>query len=153
MTGSEIQISAALQRLQAEKRYFSIAVYRIDGEYAIRIASAGASCGHARRFICPLAISVGWHAPASSMRSTTYPKTIRTEVVSQRFDLKPSCLSSPRERQSASSMPNPTLTRSIGASYWISQSKSSRCSNVPSTAWQCLYKCRVTLQHGPFAAR
>ena len=45
MTGSQIQISAALQRLQAEKRYFSIAVYRIDGEYAVRIASAGASCG------------------------------------------------------------------------------------------------------------
>src|ERR1700745_4164159 len=45
MTGSQIQISAALQHLQAEKRYFSIAVYRIDGEYAIRIASAGAGCG------------------------------------------------------------------------------------------------------------
>jgi hypothetical protein len=49
MTGSQIQISAALQRLQAEKRYFSIAVYRIDGEYAIRIASAGASCGQCEK--------------------------------------------------------------------------------------------------------
>jgi hypothetical protein len=32
LTGSRIQISAALQRLQAEKKYFSIAVYRIDRE-------------------------------------------------------------------------------------------------------------------------
>jgi hypothetical protein len=105
MTGSLIQISAALQRLQAEKRYFSIAVYRIDGEYAIRITSAGASCGQCEKVHLPLAISVGLHAPASSMRSTTYPKTIRTEIVSHRFDLKSSCLSSPREGQSASSIP------------------------------------------------
>ena len=49
MTGSQIQISSALEHLQAEKRYFSIAVYRIDGEYAIRIASAGASCGQCEK--------------------------------------------------------------------------------------------------------
>jgi putative methionine-R-sulfoxide reductase with GAF domain len=45
MTASQIQIRAALQRLQAENKYFSIAIYRIDGEHAIRIASAGATCG------------------------------------------------------------------------------------------------------------
>ena len=49
MTGAQIQISATLQRFQAEKRYFSIAVYRIDGEYAVRIASAGASCGQCEK--------------------------------------------------------------------------------------------------------
>src|ERR1700758_295894 len=68
--------------------------------FALRRQARGA--GSARRFICPLAISVGLHAPASSMRSTTYPKTIRTQVVSHRFDLKSSCLSSPWEIQSAS---------------------------------------------------
>lgn len=45
MTGSQPDLEAALQRLQVERRYFSIAVYRIEGEYAVRIASAGATCG------------------------------------------------------------------------------------------------------------
>ena len=45
MSGSQTGIKAALQRLQAEKKYFSIAVYRIEGEYAIRIASEGETCG------------------------------------------------------------------------------------------------------------
>ena len=45
MTGSQPDIDAALQRLQAQRKYFSIAVYRIEGEYAVRIASAGATCG------------------------------------------------------------------------------------------------------------
>jgi len=49
MNGSQIQICAALQRLQDEKKYFSIAVYRIEGEYAVRIASAGATCGQCDR--------------------------------------------------------------------------------------------------------
>jgi putative methionine-R-sulfoxide reductase with GAF domain len=45
MIGPENQICVALEKLQDEKKYFSIAVYRIDGEYAVRIASAGATCG------------------------------------------------------------------------------------------------------------
>lgn len=45
MIGPENQIRAALEQLQDEKKYFSIAVYRIDGEYAVRVASAGATCG------------------------------------------------------------------------------------------------------------
>ena len=45
MSGPENQIRAALEQLQDEKTYFSIAVYRIDGEYAVRMASAGATCG------------------------------------------------------------------------------------------------------------
>jgi putative methionine-R-sulfoxide reductase with GAF domain len=49
MNGSRIQIRTALQRLQDEKKYFSIAVYRIEGEYAVRIASAGATCGQCDR--------------------------------------------------------------------------------------------------------
>jgi putative methionine-R-sulfoxide reductase with GAF domain len=43
------EIRAALQRLQGEKKYFSIAVYRIEGEYGVRIASAGATCGQCDR--------------------------------------------------------------------------------------------------------
>ena len=34
-----------MQRLQDEKKYVSVAVYRIEGDYAVRIASAGATCG------------------------------------------------------------------------------------------------------------
>ena len=49
MAGSQVQISAALQRLQTENGYCSIAVCRIDGEYAVRIASAGASCGQCEK--------------------------------------------------------------------------------------------------------
>ena len=49
MNGSQIQIRAALQHFQDEKKYFSVAVYRIEGEYAIRIASAGATCGQCER--------------------------------------------------------------------------------------------------------
>jgi putative methionine-R-sulfoxide reductase with GAF domain len=49
MNGSQIQIRAAVQHFQDEKKYFSIAVYRIEGEYAIRIASAGATCGQCER--------------------------------------------------------------------------------------------------------
>jgi putative methionine-R-sulfoxide reductase with GAF domain len=45
MTGPRNEIRAALHRLQAEKEYLSIAVYRVEGEYAVRIASAGATCG------------------------------------------------------------------------------------------------------------
>ena len=45
MIGTENQIRAALEQLLDEKKYFSIAVYRIDGEYAVRMASAGATCG------------------------------------------------------------------------------------------------------------
>lgn len=44
MTASETEIRAALERLQEVKNYFSIAVYRIEGEYAIRVASLGATC-------------------------------------------------------------------------------------------------------------
>ncbi|HEV2197022.1 MAG TPA: GAF domain-containing protein [Candidatus Acidoferrum sp.] len=43
------KIRGALQRLQDQKKYFSIAVYRIEGEYAIRVASAGATCGQCDR--------------------------------------------------------------------------------------------------------
>ena len=43
--GPENQIHTALEQLQDEQKYFSIAVYRIDGEYAVRMASAGATCG------------------------------------------------------------------------------------------------------------
>ena len=45
MTSSQGEIVAAVQSLQLEKKYLSIAVYRIEGEHAIRIASAGATCG------------------------------------------------------------------------------------------------------------
>jgi len=44
MNDSQTQIRSAVQRLQDEKKYFSIAFYRIEGEYAIRVASAGATC-------------------------------------------------------------------------------------------------------------
>jgi putative methionine-R-sulfoxide reductase with GAF domain len=49
MTSARTEIDAAVQRLQVEKNYFSIAVYRIEGEYAIRIASAGASCAQCNK--------------------------------------------------------------------------------------------------------
>jgi hypothetical protein len=39
------RIGAALQRLQDENKYVSVVVYRIEGDYAVRIASAGATCG------------------------------------------------------------------------------------------------------------
>ena len=45
MIGPESKVCAALEQLQHEEEYFSIAVYRIDREYAVRIASAGATCG------------------------------------------------------------------------------------------------------------
>jgi putative methionine-R-sulfoxide reductase with GAF domain len=45
MSRAQLGISAALQRLQDEKKYVSVAVYRIEGDYAVRIASAGATCG------------------------------------------------------------------------------------------------------------
>jgi putative methionine-R-sulfoxide reductase with GAF domain len=49
MGASETQIRVALQRLHAEKEYLSIAVYRIEGDYAVRVASAGATCGQCDR--------------------------------------------------------------------------------------------------------
>jgi putative methionine-R-sulfoxide reductase with GAF domain len=49
MDSSETQIRAALQRLLAKKEYLSIAVYRIEGDYAVRVASAGATCGQCDR--------------------------------------------------------------------------------------------------------
>jgi putative methionine-R-sulfoxide reductase with GAF domain len=49
MDTSETQIRVALQRLRAEKEYLSIAVYRIEGDYAVRVASAGATCGQCDR--------------------------------------------------------------------------------------------------------
>jgi putative methionine-R-sulfoxide reductase with GAF domain len=49
MNSTQIQIRAAVQHFQDEKKYFSIAVYRIEGEYAIRIASAGATCGQCEK--------------------------------------------------------------------------------------------------------
>jgi len=45
MITSDLDIRAALERLQAEKNYFAIAVYRIEGEYALRVAAAGSTCG------------------------------------------------------------------------------------------------------------
>jgi putative methionine-R-sulfoxide reductase with GAF domain len=45
MSSSQDQIRAALEQLQNERRYFSIAVYRIADNYAVRVASAGATCG------------------------------------------------------------------------------------------------------------
>ena len=45
MSSSQDQIRAALEELQNERKYFSIAVYRIEGDYAVRVASAGATCG------------------------------------------------------------------------------------------------------------
>ena len=45
MGSSQDQIRAALEQLQNERRYFSIAVYRITDNYAVRVASAGATCG------------------------------------------------------------------------------------------------------------
>jgi putative methionine-R-sulfoxide reductase with GAF domain len=45
MSGSQDQIRAALDELQDERKYFSIAVYRIEGDSAVRVASAGATCG------------------------------------------------------------------------------------------------------------
>ena len=45
MSRSQDQIRAALDELQKERKYFSIGVYRIEGDYAVRVASAGATCG------------------------------------------------------------------------------------------------------------
>ena len=44
MSNSEGRIRAALEQIQNEKRYFSIAVYRIADNYAVRVASAGTTC-------------------------------------------------------------------------------------------------------------
>ena len=44
-TNDHQRIGAALQRLQDENKYVSVVVYRIEGDYAVRIASAGATCG------------------------------------------------------------------------------------------------------------
>ena len=49
MSGSQDQIRAALDELQGERKYFSIAVYRIEGDYAVRVASAGATCGQCNK--------------------------------------------------------------------------------------------------------
>jgi GAF domain-containing protein len=43
------RIRESLRRLQAEKRYFSMAVYAIDGDHAVRVAEAGALCGQCNR--------------------------------------------------------------------------------------------------------
>ena len=54
MIGPENQICVALEKLQDEKKYFSIAVYRIEGENAVRMASAGATCEGKVEGSCPV---------------------------------------------------------------------------------------------------
>ena len=44
MSNSQDQIRGALEEFQNEKKYFSVAVYRIAGDYAVRVASAGSFC-------------------------------------------------------------------------------------------------------------
>ena len=44
-----IRVRDAVRALQAEKHYFSIAVYLVEGEFAVRIAAEGARCGQCDR--------------------------------------------------------------------------------------------------------
>ena len=44
-----IRVRDALRALQSERHYFSIAVYVVEGEFAIRIAAEGARCGQCDR--------------------------------------------------------------------------------------------------------
>jgi putative methionine-R-sulfoxide reductase with GAF domain len=43
------RIQDVLRRLQAEKGYFSIAVYAVEGDHAVRVAEAGAICSQCSR--------------------------------------------------------------------------------------------------------
>ena len=43
------EVREALRTFQADSALFAIAVYAIDGDYAIRIAAEGAKCGNCER--------------------------------------------------------------------------------------------------------
>jgi len=58
-----------LNRLQTDKRYFSIAVYAIEGDNAVRIAEAGESCGQCNQ-VDLYAGNIGLVARTGKLHST-----------------------------------------------------------------------------------